>query len=142
MPLDRLRRSNCVSKAAPTSDAVKAPLQGVRMKATAVAVRGARAAIVTGNRAMALIVAAVGLYGVLAFAVALRRRELGIRSALGARRADLLWLVLREAGTLVGSGLLAGMLLAQAVSRSVESLLFDGQANDPLGVRTRRPRAG
>lgn len=80
---------------------------------------------------LALVVAAVGLYGVLAFAVTQRRRELGIRTALGARRGDLLWLVMRYAGRLVGSGLLIGTLLALAASRTVESLLFDVQAHDP-----------
>jgi predicted permease len=80
---------------------------------------------------LALVVAAVGLYGILAFAVAQRRREFGIRSALGAQWANLLWLVLRQAGAFVGTGLLIGTLLAIAAGRFVEDLLFNVQASDP-----------
>ncbi len=82
--------------------------------------------------ALALIVAIVGLYGILAFAVAQRRRELGIRSALGAQSLDLIWLVLRQAGVLVLTGLTLGALLALVAGRFVEGLLFDVHATDPL----------
>jgi putative ABC transport system permease protein len=82
--------------------------------------------------ALALIVAIVGLYGILAFAVAQRRRELGIRSALGAQSLDLIWLVLRQAGALVLTGLTLGALLALVAGRFVEGLLFDVHATDPV----------
>jgi predicted permease len=81
---------------------------------------------------LALLVAAVGLYGMLAFAVAQRRREFGIRAALGAQWASLLWLVVRQAGAFVGIGLLIGTLLAIAAGRFVEDLLFNVQASDPV----------
>ncbi len=68
----------------------------------------------------------------LAFAVAQRRRELVIRSALGARGADLIWLVMRQAGAFVIAGLLIGMALAAAAGRFVEDLLFNVQARDPF----------
>ena len=82
--------------------------------------------------ALALIVAIVGLYAILAFAVAQRRRELGIRSALGARGTDLIWLVMRQAGAFVIAGLLIGTALAAAAGRFVEGLLFNVQTGDPL----------
>ena len=81
---------------------------------------------------LALVVAIVGLYAILAFAVAQRRRELVIRSALGARGKDLIWLVIRQAGAFVIAGLLIGTALAAAAGRFVEGLLFDVQARDPI----------
>jgi putative ABC transport system permease protein len=81
---------------------------------------------------LALIVAVVGLYAILAFAVAQRRRELGIRSALGARGMDLIWLVMRQAGAFIVAGLLIGTALAAAAGRFIEGLLFNVQAGDPL----------
>jgi putative ABC transport system permease protein len=79
-----------------------------------------------------LIVAIVGLYAILAFAVAERRRELVIRSALGARGADLIWLVMRQAGAFVITGLLIGTALAATAGQLVEGLLFDVKASDPF----------
>jgi putative ABC transport system permease protein len=81
---------------------------------------------------LALLVAAVGLYSLLAFGVAQRRRELGIRAALGARGADLLWMVMRQASALVIAGLTAGTLVALLVGRFVEDLLFNVRPTDPL----------
>jgi predicted permease len=81
---------------------------------------------------LALIVAAVGLYSLLAFAVAQRRRELGIRAALGAQRNDLLALVMRQAAVFLAAGLGIGAAAALAAGRFVEQLLFDVRAVDPL----------
>jgi putative ABC transport system permease protein len=81
---------------------------------------------------LALVVAIVGLYAILAFAVAQRRRELGIRSALGARGMDLIWLVMRQAGAFVVAGLLIGTALAAAAGRFVEGLLFNVRTSDPF----------
>ena len=81
---------------------------------------------------LALVVAIVGLYAILAFAVAQRRRELGIRSALGARGMDLIWLVMRQAGAFVAAGLLIGTALAAVAGRFIEGLLFNVQTSDPL----------
>ena len=87
---------------------------------------------------LALGLAGVGLYAVISFGVARRAREIGIRAALGARAGDLVGLVLGEGVrvTLVGIGL--GVLLALALGRVVESLLFGASARDPLvfGVAT------
>jgi predicted permease len=81
---------------------------------------------------MALALASVGLYGVLAFRVTQRVQEIGLRLALGARRADVLWLVLASAMSLVAIGVGIGLVVALAVSRTVASLLFGISPNDPL----------
>jgi putative ABC transport system permease protein len=81
---------------------------------------------------LALVVAIVGLYAILAFAVAQRRRELGIRAALGARGPDLIWLVMRQAGAFVVAGLLVGTAIAAVAGRFIEGLLFNVQTGDPL----------
>jgi ABC-type antimicrobial peptide transport system permease subunit len=82
--------------------------------------------------ALALIVAIVGLYGILAFGVAQRRRELGIRAALGAERGDLIAMVLRQSAVFVVAGLVVGTLIALVAGRFVEGLLFDVHATDPV----------
>ncbi len=81
---------------------------------------------------LALIVAGWGLYSVLAFDVALRQRELGIRSALGANVARLVRLVLRQAVLFVVAGVGIGLLASWAASRFVGPLLFQVSATDPL----------
>ena len=80
---------------------------------------------------LALIVAGWGLYSVLAFDVALRQRELGIRSALGADVARIVRLVLSQAVLLVAVGVGIGLLASWAASRFVEPLLFQVSATDP-----------
>jgi putative ABC transport system permease protein len=81
---------------------------------------------------MALLLAAVGLYGVTAFAVAQRTRELGIRVALGAGPSDVARLVLALGGRLVAVGLAVGIGLALALSRLMSTMLFGITARDPL----------
>jgi ABC-type antimicrobial peptide transport system permease subunit len=81
---------------------------------------------------LALIVAGWGLYSVLAFDVALRHRELGIRSALGANRDTLLRLVLGRALALVVGGTAIGMAISFGAARFVEPLLFRVSATDPV----------
>ena len=81
---------------------------------------------------LATLLASVGLYGVTAYAVARRTQEIGIRIALGASRANVLRLILREVIVLVGAGVAVGVLAALALGRLVESQLFGIQANDPL----------
>ena len=81
---------------------------------------------------VALSLAAIGTYGVLAYSVAVRRRELGIRMALGSSSEGLLSLVLRQGMGLAAVGLVAGLLGALAVTRLASSLLFGVRPADPL----------
>ncbi|MBI4660336.1 MAG: ABC transporter permease [Verrucomicrobia bacterium] len=80
----------------------------------------------------ALLLAALGLYGVMAYGVARRTREIGIRMALGAQTSNVLWLVLRETLLLVCAGVAVGLPVALAATRLTEGLLFGLTPNDPL----------
>lgn len=82
--------------------------------------------------AVALALAALGIYAVLSYAVGQRRHELGLRQALGARPVDLIWLVGRRALTLVASGLVLGMVLAWVLFRLVTASLYGVAAGDPV----------
>lgn len=82
--------------------------------------------------ASALLLAAVGIYGVLSYNVEQRTRELGIRMALGAAGSEVRGLVLRQALVMIGLGISAGLVAALALSRVLESQLFGVGARDPL----------
>jgi len=81
---------------------------------------------------LATVLASIGLYGVMAYSVARRTRDVGIRMALGAERGDVLWLVLRQAMALVAIGMVIGVPVTLTLARLVSSLLFGLQANDPV----------
>ena len=81
---------------------------------------------------LALLLAAIGLYGVLAFAVAQRTREIGIHMALGARARDVLLMVIKQGMSLVLIGAVLGVAGAYAVTRTIRSLLFEVGTTDPL----------
>ncbi len=81
---------------------------------------------------LALILSAVGIYGVISYAVSQRTPELGIRLALGATTRGILWLVIREGMKPVALGLLIGLAAAMALTRVAQSLLFGISATDPL----------
>ena len=85
---------------------------------------------------LALVLACVGLYGLMSFSVAGRTREIGVRMALGSRRSDVMRLVLREAMVLVALGLLIGVPLSLASSRFLHSFLFGVNGTDPFSLLT------
>ena len=85
---------------------------------------------------LALVMAAFGLYGVIAHAVASRTGEIAIRIALGAERRDVLGLVMREGVTLTAAGLALGVLAASAVNRSLSGFLVGIGPTDPVSLWT------
>ncbi|MBP7866125.1 MAG: ABC transporter permease [Acidobacteria bacterium] len=80
---------------------------------------------------LALLLSAVGIYGVMSYSVAQRTHEMGVRIALGARGADILRLILGQAGLLIALGLVLGLAGALALTRVLESMLFGIPATDP-----------
>jgi ABC-type antimicrobial peptide transport system permease subunit len=86
--------------------------------------------------ALALLLTTVGLYGVISYTVARRTNEIGIRIALGAGRASVIGLVLRETGLILVAGLAGGTLLALAVGRASASLLYGLKSDNPLALIT------
>jgi ABC-type antimicrobial peptide transport system permease subunit len=82
--------------------------------------------------ALALLIAAVGVYGVVSYSVSGRTREIGVRVALGATRANVTGLVLRETFGLVAVGMVGGLALCAFASRAIRSLLFETAPTDPL----------
>ena len=82
--------------------------------------------------AVALVLALVGVFGVLAYSVQQRRREFGVRIALGASGSSVLGLVLRDAAGMVAAGPLVGLALAFALSKTISTFLFGVQPIDPI----------
>jgi ABC-type antimicrobial peptide transport system permease subunit len=80
---------------------------------------------------LAALLAAMGLYSVIAYSVARRTREIGLRMALGAGRAHIQWLVLREVLMLIGAGVALGVPAALVLTRLARNLLFGVEPNDP-----------
>jgi predicted permease len=84
--------------------------------------------------ALALVLASIGLYGTMSYAVGKRTRELGIRMALGAQRNDMLRMILRETFYLVATGIAVGIPLAIASKRLVASMIFGVTVTDPVAI--------
>ena len=95
------------------------------------------AAIALGGFGMlALVLAATGIYGVMAYAVSRRTREIGIRMAIGATQAQVLASVARSAGVLIGVGLVLGLGMALFAGRGLERILYGVKPSDPLTFAT------
>jgi predicted permease len=92
------------------------------------------ATLSAGFGVLAGVLAAVGLYGVIAYMVARRRSEIGVRIALGADRTRVIWLVLRETILLLILGLTTGIVIALWAGRAATTLLFGLQPYDPVSV--------
>ncbi len=84
------------------------------------------------DAAIALLLAAIGIFGVMATLVGERTREIGVRLALGARRADILAMILRRASWLTGTGLAMGLVLAFALAKLASNLLRGVRPDDPV----------
>jgi putative ABC transport system permease protein len=82
--------------------------------------------------ASALVLAAVGIYGVMSYVVRQRTREIGTRMAVGATRGAILWLVLRQGAVVAVTGIALGLAIGLAAARSLSSILFGVSATDPL----------
>ena len=80
---------------------------------------------------LALILAAIGIYGVISYSVAQRTHEIGLRMALGAQHSDILRMVLREGGEIALVGMVIGMAAAAALTRLMSGLLFSVGTGDP-----------
>jgi ABC-type antimicrobial peptide transport system permease subunit len=90
--------------------------------------------LATGFAAVALFLAAIGIYGVLAYQVSQRRREIGIRMALGAESSSIFTLVLREGGLRVTLGAVLGLIGACFLRRTLQTQLYEIGAMDPRVV--------
>ncbi len=101
---------------------METPLSGAQSGATTVGLFGV----------LALILASVGIYGVVSYAVAQRTREIGVRMALGAQKTDILWLVIGRGAAMAAAGIALGLAVAVAVGRALSGLLYGVSAVDPL----------
>ena len=111
-----------VSNAAALSSSVRDSIAPARMAAALISVFGT----------VALLLASVGIYGVMAYSVSRRTREIGIRMALGARRPDVLLMIIRRGSVLAAAGIIIGVVAGRAASRLMTGLLYGVGAGDSV----------
>jgi len=85
---------------------------------------------------LGLILAGIGMFGILNYSVSRRTREIGVRTALGAQRHEIVVLVMRDLAALVGGGLAAGLAASVGLNAAFRSLLFGVRPSDPLVMAT------
>ena len=90
------------------------------------------AVVLAGFAVFALLIAGVGLFGVLSYTVAQRTREIGVRTALGAQARDIIWLVLRQAAVIAAIGIAAGLWTSFAASRRLSAFLYGVEPHDAV----------
>jgi predicted permease len=122
--LSEVTKDLMIRRAVPLSDQVDQTLASERMLTTLCALFGV----------LALLLACVGLYGVLSYAVAQRTQEIGIRMALGATERNVLWLVLRQSLTVVLAGIAIGLSLAILSTRLISSFLYGLSPTNPAAI--------
>jgi len=83
---------------------------------------------------LVLLLVSIGLYGTMAYSVATRTKEIGLRMALGIPRASVLWMVAREAWQVLAMGALLGVPMGMAGSRVFQSMLFEVGGSDPASI--------
>jgi predicted permease len=117
-------------------DTAHVPISGMatleKVMSDAIAQQRFNMLLLSGFGVIALLLGAAGLYGVMSYTVARQTKEIGVRMALGAKREDILRMVLREAGLLVGVGMIVGLVAALAGGKLLSSILFGVAARDPL----------
>lgn len=112
------------------------PVFDVRMQTEQIAATLSRerifAALTSGFGVLALILASIGIYGIMAYAVARRTSEIGVRMALGAQRYEVLLMILRETAVLAGAGVVIGGAAAAGLTRYIRSMLYGLTPYDPV----------
>ena len=104
------------------------------LESEASAPRRFQTSLLTVFAAIALFLALVGLYGLMAYSVSRRTREVGIRIALGAQRTDVLLLVLKKAASLLAIGLVSGLVASWFATRAIQAFLFGVGRHDPITI--------
>jgi len=105
-----------------------------QLESAASARRRFQTSLLTVFAVIALSLAVVGLYGLMAYSVGRRTREVGIRMALGAQRSNVLLLVLSKAALLLGLGLISGLVASWFVTRAIQAFLFGVGRHDPVTI--------
>ena len=105
-----------------------------QLESAASARRRFQTSLLTIFAAIALFLALVGLYGVMAYSVGRRTREVGIRMALGAKRSDVMLLMLKKAALLLALGLISGLVASWFATRALQAFLFGVGRHDPITI--------